>query len=313
MKTPSSRNLLILLLSFLIGAVFVFSALSKIPSLEQFGWTVVETTFLNWTAAEWAARLLIGLELFLGLLFIAHFRLRRLAIPLSLLVLILFTVYLLLVIGRQGNGGNCGCFGEVIAMTPLQSVWKNLILIVLIVVLHRFTLEWDFRFSRYIVPATLLLCFALPIGLNPPESIYIYDKQPDLNEPIPLSILYHSEKNTAPTEELRKGKHIITFMSLTCEYCRKAAKRIRIMKAEYPELPFYAVLNGDSSRLAEFFTDTRMTNVPYNLFIGAEEFATMNGGYSFPTIKWVKDTTLVRESNYLTLNEKDILAWLKEP
>lgn len=85
------------------------------------------------------------------------------------------------------------------------------------------------------------------------------------------------------------------------------------MKEEYPQLPFYAVLNGDSSRLAEFFTDTRMTNVPYNLFIGAEEFATMNGGYSFPTIKWVKDTTLVRESNYLTLNEKDILAWLKEP
>ena len=39
----------------------------------------------------------------------------------------------------------------------------------------------------------------------------------------------------------------------------------------------------------------------------------MNGGYSFPTIKWVKDTTLVRESNYLTLNEKDILAWLKKP
>lgn len=313
MKTPSPRNLIVILLSFLIGAVFVFSALSKIPSLEQFGWTVVETTFLNWTAAEWAARLLIGLELFLGLLFIAHFRLRRLAIPLSLLVLILFTVYLLLVIARQGNAGNCGCFGEVIAMTPLQSVWKNLALIVLILALYRFTLDWDFRFSRLVVPVTMLLCIALPIALNPPESIYIYDKQPDLNEPIPLSILYQSEKNAPPTQELRKGKHIITFMSLTCEYCRKAAKRIRIMKEEYPQLPFYAVLNGDSSRLAEFFTDTRMTNVPYNLFIGAEEFATMNGGYSFPTIKWVKDTTLVRESNYLTLNEKDILAWLKKP
>lgn len=198
-------------------------------------------------------------------------------------------------------------------MTPLQSVWKNLALIVLILALYRFTLDWDFRFSRLVVPVTMLLCIALPIALNPPESIYIYDKQPDLNEPIPLSILYQSEKNAPPTQELRKGKHIITFMSLTCEYCRKAAKRIRIMKEEYPQLPFYAVLNGDSSRLAEFFTDTRMTNVPYNLFIGAEEFATMNGGYSFPTIKWVKDTTLVRESNYLTLNEKDILAWLKKP
>ena len=58
-------------LSIIIGLVFIFSAVSKIPTLEQFGWTIVETTFFNWTMAEWLARILIGLELWLGILFIA--------------------------------------------------------------------------------------------------------------------------------------------------------------------------------------------------------------------------------------------------
>jgi hypothetical protein len=37
----------------------------------------------------------------------------------------------------------------------------------------------------------------------------------------------------------------------------------------------------------------------------------MNGGYALPTIKWIKDTTVVKESNYINLDEKDILDWIK--
>jgi len=312
MKQFSFQALILSLLSVLTGAVFIFSALSKIPTLEQFGWTIVETTFLNWTAAEWFARLLIGLELFLGLLFIAHVRLRKIAIPLSLGVLVIFTLYLLLVISQQGNHGNCGCFGEVVAMTPLQSVYKNLALIGVILLLIRLHREWTFPYQNLVLLLLLLLCLGLPVAFNPPESIYLYEKKPDLNQPIPLSILYQSDKNPPPSIELRRGKHIITFMSLTCEYCRKAAKRMRIMKEKHPELPFYAILNGDSSNMDDFFKDTRMTNIDFSMFNGAEQFAKMNGGYSFPSIKWVKDTTLVRESNYLTLDETEVLHWMNE-
>lgn len=306
------RSILSSFLSVLVGAVFVFSALSKIPTLEQFGWTVVETTFLNWTAAEWFARILIGLELFLGLLFLAHVRVKKIAIPLSLAVLVVFTIYLLLVIAKQGNEGNCGCFGEIIAMTPLQSVYKNVVLIALIILLAIRHREWTFPYLKLSLALALAACMAVPIIINPPESIYIYEPRPDLNQPIPLSILYQSDKNPAPATELRKGKHIISFMSLTCEYCRKAAKRMRIMKEKHPELPFYVVLNGDSSHLDDFFKDTRMYNIEHSMFNGAEEFAKMNGSYSFPSIKWVNDTTLIRESNYLTLDEQEVLDWIKQ-
>ena len=84
------------------------------------------------------------------------------------------------------------------------------------------------------------------------------------------------------------------------------------MKDEHPELPFYAIINGDSTDVDDFFKDTRMTNIEYTLFNGPEQFAEMNGGFALPTIKWVQDTTLIKESNYLTLNESEILEWIKK-
>lgn len=311
MNELTFKRIAYIFLSIVIGVVFIFSAVSKIPTLEQFGWTIVESTFLNWTSAEWFARILIGFELWLGILFITHLWIKRVAIPISFILLIVFSIYLMMVIFTQGNSGNCGCFGEVISMTPLESILKNIALIILILILKLNSIEWKFKYHPIVLIILALVCMAIPIGFNPPESIYITEKDAELKKPIPLSILYNSDKNKAPNIDIRKGHHIITFLSLTCSYCRKAAKRIRIMKNEHPSIPFYAIINGDSTDLDDFMKDTRMTNIEYSIFNGAQEFAMMNNGTNLPTIKWVIDTTLVRESNYLTLDEKEILTWLE--
>lgn len=306
------KRILISVLCVLVGATFIISAISKLPSLEQFGWTIVETTFLNWTLAEWSARILTGLEFFLGILFIFHLKQKRVAIPLSLGLLVIFSIYLLLVMKQYGTGGNCGCFGEWIPMTPIQSLIKNLVLIVLILIISRNVFEFEFGFLKILIWIILPACLLIPFIWLPPESIYISEKEPLLNKPIPLSILYQSPNNTPPTMELRKGKHVIAFMSLTCRFCRKAAKRMRIMKEKYPELPFYLVLNGRSELEQEFFEDTKAQSIPHSMFNGAAQFTQMNDGFSLPSIKWVNDTTVVKQSNYLTLDEKEILQWMKE-
>ena len=86
---------------------------------------------------------------------------------------------------------------------------------------------------------------------------------------------------------------------------------MRIMKEKHPSLPFYMVLNGDSTSLKEFFNDTKSSFIDHCIFNGVEQFSRMNGGYALPTIKWVVDTTVVKESNYINLDEKDILDWIK--
>ncbi len=153
------KKIISIFLSVLVGIVFVISAISKLPSLEQFGWTITETTFLNWTTAEWSARILIGMEFFLGLIFIFQINIKKIAIPVSLFLLAVFTIYLSLVMKSYGAHGNCGCFGEWIPMTPLQSIVKNIVLIILILVIA--TLRYEFRFKYINLVTGIMLASSL--------------------------------------------------------------------------------------------------------------------------------------------------------
>lgn len=224
-----------------------------------------------------------------------------------------FTLYLVMVIKQYGSDGNCGCFGEWIPMTPLQSIYKNLILMLMLVMISKLpVLDFKFKFMKFIIPTLIASMILVPFFYHPPESIYITEKEKTLHKPIPLSLLYQSTHSVAPSIELRKGKHIIAFLSLSCRFCRKAAKRLQIMKHKYPELPFYFIINGNPELLPAFYEETGCKSIPQSMFNGAEQFSLLNDGYSLPTIKWVEDTTVIRESNYLSLDEKEILNWLSK-
>lgn len=306
------KRSLAFLVSMAIGLFFIFSAYSKIPTLEQFGWRITETTFLNWTLSEWVARIIIGFEFFVGVLFLFHLRLKRVGIPLAMTMLIVFSSYLLYVIFVRKENIDCGCMGEWWPMTPMQSLIKNGVLITLLFLLRTIRFSWTFNYVKPVLWGSLLVCILVPFLLSPPESIYIQPAERVMNKPIPLSLLYQSSTNQAPPVELRKGKHVLLFLSLSCTYCKKAAQRFRVMKNKKPNLPVYAIMNGSPDELKAFIAETRMDNIPYTLFNGAAEFAELNGGPSLPTVKWVKDTTVVREPNYITVTEKEISEWLTQ-
>lgn len=299
-------------LSVLFGLVFIISALTKIPTLQQFGWSIVEFTPLHLTVAEWLARLLIGFELGLGILFVTHVGIKKIAIPAAFILLVLFTIYVGLLYHQYGPDGNCGCFGEYLPMTPKQSIIKNVVLLIILMIMHKLQYEWTVRYMQWGIVILFAVSVAVPMIVSPPESIYIYEKEPVLNSPIPLSLLYQSNHNLPPTIELRKGKHVIAFMSMTCQHCRNAAKRMRVMKKDHPELPLYMVLNGDSIKLKDFMLDTKSDNIDFCIFNGAQQFIALSGGQTFPKIRWVTDTTVYKESNFITLDEQDILTWLRE-
>jgi uncharacterized membrane protein YphA (DoxX/SURF4 family) len=297
-------------LSVCIGIVFLLSGISKIPSLEPFGWSIVEISFLPWGIAEWLARLLIGAELFLGILFLIQVRLKKIAIPLAIFLLSIFSAYLILLIRDYGAQGNCGCFGEWIPMSPKQSLLKNIILLGCIVLLSIWQDKRIVKRANILVGGLALSFLILPFLLSPPESIYIYPKDPSKNRVIPLHYLYQSKSNTHPKIDLRKGKHIVLFLSLQCGYCKKAAKKMGIIQRKFPSFPLYAIINGDTSLLQTFMIETRLAPIPFTHFNGANEFMEMNGSAMLPSIQWVKDTVVVRESNYVNISETEIEQWL---
>ncbi len=110
-----------------LAVTFLFSAYTKVIApgffevlLEQQGMVP------NRMYGAWATRLIIALETWLGICLMVSFYV-RFVLRFSFALLIVFSIQLiyLMIIGETGN---CGCFGEMIRMSPLEALGKNVIL-----------------------------------------------------------------------------------------------------------------------------------------------------------------------------------------
>jgi hypothetical protein len=301
-----SKNVIGIILNAIIGINFLFSAYAKIPSMEVFGWTIAESTFFNWTLSEWLARLIIGLELFLGLIFILQIFIKRIAIPFSAILLVLFSLYLSYILFAYGNEANCGCYGEMIPLSTKESLIKNGIILVLLFLANRFAFQINFTFQWWILLLLAALSFGFPFYADPPASIILFNKQEVKTKNFPVHLIADS------TEYLDASKKIIALVSPTCKYCKKAAKRMGIMKKRFPELPFQLVMTGHRDHITAFLEETRSQNIPLIFIDSVALFQQMNARNGVPTIKWIEDSTVIKRSTYYSLNEKEVLEWLKE-
>jgi len=307
------KKILFSLICALMGAVFIFSAYIKLYPIEPFELTFVDLGIANWQTAPFIARLLIAMEFLIGFALLLNLLLRKVTYKLSIGILLFFCVYLVLQIVFQGNKGNCGCFGTAIAMTPLQALIKNIIMLAVLAVLYKFHEGWDMgKFSKYLFIVCALSAVALPFILNTVELDYskAYLNKPEENYKLELDSLYNNAKLNVPPRTLSQGKHIIAFMSLTCPHCRIAAKKIRIMHERNPEISFYFVLNGDDDKLKPFFDDTHTDGIPHCMLLG-RPFVYL-AGTNMPVIYLVNNGMVEHDVNYIDLDQGEIEEWMKK-
>ena len=300
-------------LAIILGVIFLLSAYTKLYPIEPFEYTFVEYGLANWQLSGFVARVFIGLEFACGLLLLFNLWLKRFTIPLVAIVLMLFNVYLVIQIYKFGNRGNCGCFGEFFQFTPLEGILKNVAMLIAAAFIYRFHRGFFFRKIRLVTALLVVVSLALPFILNPVDlraSENNYSGK--LNYKLPLELLYQSAENKPPKVELRQGKWIIAYFSLTCPHCRIAAKKLHVMKQQNPELPIHLILNGDQEKLKEFFDDTRADNISWSMYIGADNFMKMAGA-SLPQIFWVNNSIVENKSSYFFLDQAKIENWLQKP
>lgn len=109
---------------------FIFSAYTKFIAPGYFEIVLMDQGLAN--SRNFAAhmtRFIIGLEFALGAVLILPFYTRKLVL-FSQILLLFFTAHLIYLIGI-GDNENCGCFGEMISMTPITSILKNSFLFLL--------------------------------------------------------------------------------------------------------------------------------------------------------------------------------------
>jgi uncharacterized membrane protein YphA (DoxX/SURF4 family) len=308
------RLLTAIAISVGLGLIFLYSGYTKLfPIIETFEFTFVDIGFANWYTAPIMARLLIGFEFFVGILLIMNYRLKKFTLPLAGSLLFFFTIYLLIQIMVSGNEGNCGCFGEHLRMTPLQAILKNLIMLGAVTALYFLYEGWSFALNGLFLSITGVTASLVPFIVNPVDYNYTSNNLDEkINYPLELRGLYQPEDTSQveiPKVDLRQGKHVVAFLSLTCPHCRIAAKKFRLIKKNNPTLPIYFILNGNKSNLKPFMDDTKATNIPYSFCLG-KTFIQLASA-QLPRIYYLDNAIVVKKVDYFELNQYDIEKWIE--
>ena len=282
----------------LLGILFLFSAIAKLIGIDAFelylfgfGWFPLGTAYL-------LARLVIAAEFTLGILLIANFW-PRLAFWGSLTLLGGFTVFLV-ALAVSGNRDNCNCFGELINLNPVQSIWKNVGMLAVLLLsagVQPFRIRrkglW-FALAAVVPLATVLI-------LSPPDN-WRYDSyvgrdmlnEPALREALDQGILPHS---------VVEGDHVVCFFSLKCNFCRMSARKLMTLRerGDFTDAPIIALIGrGEDTDTAPFLTETGFRPDEVH-FIEPADFLRITNG-AMPLFLVMHDETVVEKYNYRNLH-----------
>lgn len=310
-STDTSRfRIIYVILSILLGGLFLFSGVSKIMSFDAFAVQVMDIGVASLEMAGILSRILIGIEILLGIYLCAQLFLRPFTLPAVMAILLLFTGQLTISVLQRGNNGNCGCFGEIVYLTPVAAIAKNAVAIVITLFLYQKYRPKFYPAGEWIAAIGGMAALAAPFLIFPLSQT---NKPEVISQAIDFTPLYHSANadNVPPDEDLTRGKHIVAFLSLTCDHCKKAAYTLQVIYRHKTELPIFLILNGHREDLPAFLKETQADRVPYVLFRGPGEFVRM-AGLSVPAIYWVNNGIAERKSTVLQLAPEEMTRWLME-
>lgn len=227
----------------LVSALFILSALAKLHPSPVMGIAAFETKYLGAIGVEGGSakvfsRLLIGFELSLAILILLPYYLKKIVFPVTISLLSVFSIHLLVQV-FNGDASNCGCFGELIPMTPLEALIKNILtigLLILPLTVFKDYLDEIKKINPLLVTglsSSLLMFVLLPQGSS---AISGTDTKSGKS-------VY-----TKYFDDISEGNKLLCFFSPTCEHCMETGKQITALKKKYPGLvPEVRILFMDES------------------------------------------------------------------
>ena len=238
-------------LQLLLAITFLFSAYTKAVGPGFFEITLMDQGISpNRNIAAYLARFFIGLEFALGFLMLLPFYIKQL-MQFTFFLLGGFTLHLIY-LWSIGDTDNCGCFGEMISMTPEQSIIKNIIMLAIALAVFK-TAE-----SKKIKKTIPVVFSAITI-----ISMWIILPIPNHNE-FPFDSFTHFE--TRGRVDLSSGEKLVAIFNLDCEHCQETANELAKLKwsaENFPEL--YVLYFQEGSTSVEDFESITQSSFPYDL------------------------------------------------
>ena len=232
----------------LLGIVFVFSAYTKFVGPGFFEITLIDQGLLSSRGqAQHAARFLIGFEFALGLLMLLPYYTRQL-MAIASLMLIGFTIHLGY-LWAIGDNENCGCFGEMISMSPAESIAKNILMLAVSVWL------WIKSPSKA-TNQTILFGGAMIII----TSMWVFLPIPDQSE---FPVNQYTNFSSVGRTDLSSGEKLVAILNLDCEHCQELSVELGKMNKTNKLPDVYAFYFKEGETTVEQFEQMTNTSFPY--------------------------------------------------
>ncbi len=322
----------------LIAGLFLVSAYGKVyPDPSAYGtismFEVKQLYPLGFSVelAKIFSRALIGVEFGLGLLLLFPFDLKKWVIPALMAMLAIFVVHLTIEIFTTGNKGNCGCFGALLPMTPLEAIMKNILSIGLLALLwKRYGAQLPARSNIWFLTTVISLCMLLmfiiiptykaatavsvPIeqnsGADPTGSETQLISGLDTTKMTNPQVGKDSSKVAKAKElgpkmkksgfeqhfaNINQGKKLLCFFAPSCDHCRATAKQLTALKNSTPDFPEIQILFMDEA--AEEIPDFMKfagASYTYKVLDIIEFWSVLGGNRDVPGVAYLWNGNLVK-------------------
>jgi hypothetical protein len=241
------RNKILMTLRLIISALFLLSAIAKLYPTPLYGITKIfeEGQLIPMGFSEalvpYLSRFIIGLEFFIAFAILQKNYLKRIILPTSISLILLFSLHLSYQI-FLGDKDNCGCFGELIPMTPMEALIKNIITIFILFYIYR-----GISFYKKNNISNLLIQFLLIFLL-----VFTFIPIQKSNQTKTVSTFSNYVSGDI---DINDGRKILCFFDAGCEHCMDAAKSLNKLSTEINLFPQIHIIFSDSEaeKIGSFF------------------------------------------------------------
>ena len=249
------------ILRFLFALSFLFSAYTKFIAPGYFEIVLLDQGIAPTRAlAAQLARFVIGLELALGWLLLFPYYTRKLLL-FSIALLGAFSLHLGY-LSLIGSNENCGCFGEAISLTPVESLLKNALLLSLAF--------WIYPKRTEVERTQPLIWAFVPLLI---ASIWIFHPLPSAKSQQFNSFTHFEGKGRV---DLLTGEQLVAVFNLDCEHCQEAATALGKLYTERQLPPLYVLYYKEGSTTVSEFQTLTGSDFPF-AFIDTNTFFDLIG------------------------------------
>ena len=294
--------------------MFIIAAILKLISIDSFEIYVYSFGLLNFLFTTIFSRLLIVGELLIGLMFIFKMK-YKLVWRTTLIIQILFTLFLIYVMIFR-NDDNCHCFGDLIELSPLESIIKNVAIIGVLFLIKTTRLQDYKATSKFVGLRKVLLAAAviIPFVVTPMDSVYkmIYSSEKEistvdfyqtLDKVVAMDFVDNDIVFDSTAQINMDGKQMVVIVSSGCKYCRLGVKKLSMMmrKNDIKSDNVNIFIWGSREGILNFREETLTDDFSYWHIMPHEAIDITLG--KFPVFIMLKEKEIVNISDFRDIDE----------